>query len=136
MLFFIVAYGAPGVPCRADGQAMEEQESGFDRNQREERDVVAHDVAELAHSVPNAMAVEGSAGISLGIISEIAIKENFAKDFFGFGGESGIVEGHLVGGHTEMVDGDAGKEFPTCGEAEATEIMLELRKIDGAIMGV
>ena len=138
MAFFKSAYGTPGILGRADGYAVKEQECGLSRHQGEERYVEFKYVARLAHQVPDAASifVIGGACISLGVESEIAVCEDVVKDFFGPVGVCGVIERHPVGRDTEMIDGDAGKEFPACGQTETADIGLKPGYIDVIIMGV
>lgn len=78
--------------------------------------------------------VGGAIGIAGGaVMAEVADFEDVGVDAAGFAvpAGSGIVEGHCVNGHAEIIDGESGEGLPFSHQAHLGDALLDQGSVDG-----
>lgn len=78
--------------------------------------------------------VGGAVGITGGaIVAEVADFEDVGVDAAGFAvpAGSGIVEGHCVNGHAEIIDGESGEGLPFSHQAHLGDALFDQGSVDG-----
>ena len=96
---------------------------------------VAEEVGEaVAEGEGFAREVGGSVGVAGGaIVTEVADFEDVGVDAAGFAvpAGSGIVEGHCVNGHAEIIDGESGEGLPFSHQAHLGDALFDQGSVDG-----